>query len=67
VFTLDAPGVPCNGHFVLNKSDPGTKEYYAMLLAAKTSERTVRAYSDVCGPAEGSTGNFALVQFLRLN
>jgi hypothetical protein len=67
VFTLDATGVPCNGHFILNKSDPGTKDFYAMLLTAKSSERTVRAYFDACGPAEGGTGNFALIQFLRLN
>jgi hypothetical protein len=66
-FKLDAAGVPCNERFVLNKFDPGTKDFYPMLLTAKSSERTVRAYFDVCGPAEGSGGNFALIQFLRLN
>lgn len=67
VFTIDVAGLPCNGHFILNKSDPGTKDAYAMLLSAKSTDRTVRVYFDVCGPAEGGSGNFAQIQFLRLN
>ncbi len=67
-FTLDAPGVPCNGQFILNKSDPGSKGLYAMLLAAKAAGRTVRAYVDGCGAAEGHSGtNYAQVAYLYLN
>ncbi len=67
-FTLNAAGVPCNGQFILNKSDPGTPRLYAMLVAAKAADRTVRAYFDFCGPAEGyGSTNYAQVAYLYLN
>jgi hypothetical protein len=67
-FTLNATGVPCNGQFILSKSDEGTKNHYAMLMAAKTAGRTVRAYFIGCGPAEGvPSSNYALVNYLYLN
>jgi hypothetical protein len=66
-FTLNASGIPCNGQFVLNKSDPGMKNLYAMLVAAKAADRTVRAYFDGCGPAEGyGSTSYAQVAYLYL-
>jgi hypothetical protein len=59
--------VPCNGQFVLNKSDPGTKNQYATLVAAKLAGRTVTVYFDVCGPAEGYGASYAQVAYLYLN
>lgn len=59
--------VPCNGQFVLNKSDPGTKNQYATLVAAKLAGKTVTVYTDVCGPAEGYGASYAQVAYLYLN
>ncbi|MBC8025493.1 MAG: hypothetical protein H7Y89_05855, partial [Steroidobacteraceae bacterium] len=52
-FTLSATGVPCNGQFILNKSDAGTPKLFAILVAAKAAGTPVRAYFGGCGPAEG--------------
>lgn len=66
-FSLSAVGVPCNGQFILNKSDPGSKNLYALLVTAKATGRTVRAYFDGCGLAEGYGGtNYAQVAYLYL-
>ena len=66
-FMLSAPGVPCNGQFVLNKSDDGTKNLYAMLLTARATGREIKVYFTNCGPAEGaSTSNYAQVNYLYL-
>lgn len=59
--------VPCNGQFVLNKSDPGTKNQYATLVAAKLAGKTVTVYFDACGPAEGYGSSYAQVAYLYLN
>jgi len=67
-FTLSVSDVPCNGQFILNKSDPGSRNLYAILVTAKASGRTVRAYFDGCGLAEGYGGtNYAQVAYLYLN
>jgi hypothetical protein len=67
-FTLSVTGVPCNGQFILNKSDDGTKNLYAMLVAAKAADRTVKVYFTSCGPAEGVAGsNYAQLNYLYLN
>jgi hypothetical protein len=67
-FTLDAVGVPCNGQFVLNKSDDGAKNLYAMLVVAKAADRAVKVYFTGCGPAEGVSGsNYAQLNYLYLN
>src|SRR5688500_14218807 len=56
-FTLSAPGVPCNGQFILNKSDGGTNKNFAILVAAKAAGTPVRVYFGGCGPAEGTVGS----------
>jgi hypothetical protein len=66
-FTLSATGVPCNGQFILNRSEAGTKNQYAALIAAKLAGRTVSVYFDACGPAEGYGADFAQVAYLRPN
>ena len=66
-FQLDVAGIPCNGQFIINKSDAGSKNFYATLLTAKATEKTVRVYFDSCGPAEGYGGNYAGVAYLYLN
>jgi hypothetical protein len=67
-FTLFASGVPCNGQFILNKSDPGAKNLYAMLLTAKASGKTVTVYFTTCGVAEGyGSTSYAQVGYLYLN
>lgn len=67
-FTLDVAGAPCNGQFILNRSDDGTKNLYAMLVAAKAADRTVKVYFIGCGPAEGVSGsNYAQLNYLYLN
>lgn len=66
-FTLSAAGVPCNGQFILNKSDLGSKNHYAMLLTAKASGQNIRAYFDGCGQAEGyGSTNYAQVAYMYL-
>jgi len=67
-FTLAVSGVPCNGQFILNKLDDETKNLYAMLVAAKAADRTVKVYFTGCGPAEGVSGtNYAQINYLYLN
>jgi hypothetical protein len=62
-FTLTAT-TPCNGQFILNKSDPGFKNQYTMLVAAKLADRPVRVYLGSCIAAEGGGGNYAEVVYL---
>jgi hypothetical protein len=63
-FTLTASGVPCNGQFILNKSDPGFKNLYAMVIAAKLVDRPIRVYVGNCISAEGGSANYAEVLYL---
>ncbi len=65
-FSLTAAGVPCNGQFILNKSDAGAKGMYAMLMTAKATGATIRVYFDGCGPAEGTSISYAQVAYLYL-
>jgi hypothetical protein len=56
---------PCNGQFILNRSDPGTKNMYAALLAAKKTGTPVRVTSTACGPAENyNGGDYNLVTYI---
>jgi hypothetical protein len=66
-FKLSGTGVPCNGQFILNKSESGTKNQYAALIAAKLADRTVTVYSDACGPAEDYGSNYAQVAYVYPN
>jgi hypothetical protein len=61
-----ATSVPtCNQQFVLNASQPGTKNLYAALLAAKISGKQIQVVDvGTCGPAEGYGGSYNLVAYL---
>lgn len=63
-FTLTVGGVPCNGQFIINKSDPGAKSLYAMVMAAKLADRPIRVYGGTCIAAEGGGVNYAEVLYL---
>ena len=63
-FRLDAPNPPCNGQFVLNKSDPGFKNLYGALIAAQLAGKRVRVYTSSCIPAENYGGNYIEVSYL---
>ncbi len=63
-FRLDAANPPCNGQFVINKSDPGFKNLYAALIAARLAERPITVYAAACVAAEGYGGNYASVEYL---
>lgn len=65
-FTLNTTGVPCNGQFIINQSWVGAKNFYAMLIAAKTADREVSVYNVQCGFADGTAVNYALVAYLYL-
>lgn len=64
-FTLSTPTTSCNGQFVLNASEPGTKNRYAALLAAKKTGSQVRVYSSGCVEAENyGTAQYNPVDYL---
>jgi len=63
-FALNGVTAPCNGQFIVNKSDPGFKNYYAALLAAKLTDRPVRLYFSGCIPAENYGGSYAEVAYM---
>ena len=63
-FKLDAANPPCNGQYVLNKSDPGFKNLYAALIAARLTDRPVTVYVPSCVPAEGYGGSYGSVEYL---
>lgn len=65
-FTLNASGLPCNGQFILNKSDPGLKNQYAALVTAKSTGGTVRVWAAQCLPAEEYGASYAEVTYLYL-
>ena len=55
----------CNGQFILNASDPGTRNQYAALLAAKKTGSAVSVYSYLpCGPAENYGSSYIIVDYL---
>jgi hypothetical protein len=43
---------------ILNLSDPGLKNMFAAILAAREAGRAVRVYTNGCGPAEGYGGSY---------
>ena len=63
-FKLDVANPPCNGQYGLNKSDPGFKNLYAALIAARFADRPITVYAPSCVPAEGYGGSYASVEYL---
>jgi hypothetical protein len=66
-FTLATPNPPCGQQFVVNANHLGAKNFYAMLVAAKVSGRTVKAYVGSCGTIDNGSFNYAHVTYLYLN
>jgi hypothetical protein len=49
----------CNGQFILNLNDPGTKNQYAALLAAKTQGKAITVNTGAtCIAAQGYGGSY---------
>ena len=65
-FTLNGATGPCNGQFILNHSSAGTKNLYALLLAAKSTGKQVMVVQSTCGAADGYGGSYGLVDYLYL-
>jgi hypothetical protein len=64
-FTVTGATLPCTlQQFVLNASNPGTRNHYALLLTLKSQGKPVRVSSSTCGPAEGYGSNYALVDYM---
>ena len=54
----------CNGQFILNASDAGARNQYAVLLAAKLNEGQVQVNTYACGQADSYGGNYNIVEYL---
>jgi hypothetical protein len=65
-FTLNAANAPCQQQFLVNGNLPGAKNFYAMLLTAKASDRPVKAYVGSCGGIDGGGFSYAHVTYLYL-
>jgi hypothetical protein len=49
----------CNSQFILNLNDPGTKNQYAALLAAKTQGKAISVHTGAtCIAAQGYGGSY---------
>ena len=57
-FTLAPAITSCNGQVILNLSDPGLKNMFATILAAKEAGHAVRVHTSGCGAAEGYGGSY---------
>jgi hypothetical protein len=69
-FSVAGAAPPCGlQQFVLNVSNPGTKNAYALLLTLKSQGKPVRVSSSSCGPAEGYNPNssYALVEYVNFD
>jgi hypothetical protein len=68
-FSLSGATLPCNGQAILNKSQDGTKNMYAALLAAKHTGKTVSIEVTGCGTADGYYPNvlYAIPLFFQVN
>jgi hypothetical protein len=65
-FTLSPSVSTCNGQFILNRSDPGTRNQLATLLTAKATGRTVRVHSSGCIAADDYGHSYNSVAYLYL-
>lgn len=65
-FTLTPAAGNCNGQFILNYSDNGSKSMYSTLLAAKMSGKNVRvSYDATCvAPENYGAGNYNQPNYL---
>jgi hypothetical protein len=63
-FTLSPAITSCNGQVILNLSDPGLKNMFATILAAREAGRAVRVYTTACGPAEGYGGSYNIPLYI---
>jgi hypothetical protein len=64
-FTMTGVTVPCTlQQFIINKSNEGAKNLYAMLLTAKAMGQSIMVSQSTCGNADGGGGGYAIVDYL---
>ena len=63
-FTVSGVSAPCNGQFILNASDPGFKNLYAAVLAAKKTNAQLMVATGGCGPADNYGSDYNIVTYL---
>lgn len=64
-FTLSGVTPACStAQFIINKSNDGAKNLYALLLTAKASGNSIMVSQSVCGPAEGYGSSYAIFDYL---
>lgn len=65
-FTLSTATTSCNGEFILNSTEPGFKNLYAALLAAKRTGTAVKVFSSTCVVAAnyGNSDSYNIVDYL---
>jgi hypothetical protein len=64
-FTLTGVTPSCpTPQFIINKSNDGAKNLYAMLLTAKAAGNAIRVSQSVCGPADGYGASYAIIDYL---
>ena len=63
-FTLATSVPTCNSQFILNASDPGFKNLYAAVLAAKKTGTPIQVSTSGCGPADNYGASYNIVTYL---
>ena len=63
-FQLSTATTSCNGSFILNASDPGFKNEYAALLAAKRTGSPVKVFTTACVAADNYGDSYNNVVYL---
>lgn len=54
----------CNGQVILNASDPGFKNQFAAVLAAREAGRQVLIRTYSCGPADNYGGSYNIPEYI---
>lgn len=65
-FSLMSSVSTCNAQFILNVSAAGSKNQYAVLLAAKSKDVQVKVVVGSCVTADGGGANYNSVIYLYL-
>jgi hypothetical protein len=64
-FTMTGVTVPCTlQQFIINKSNDGAKNLYAMLLTAKAMGQSIMVSQSTCGNADGGGSGYAIVDYM---
>jgi hypothetical protein len=64
-FTMTGVTVSCSlQQFIINKSNDGAKNLYAMLLTAKAMGQSIMVSQSICGNADGGGSGYAIVDYM---